>query len=950
MGGLHMTKIHELADLGQAIWLDYIRRSFITSGELQTLIDKGVRGVTSNPAIFEKAIAGSDDYDDQMQQLVVDGADVEDIFEELAVEDIKMATDLFRPVFDETKGHDGYVSLEVNPRLAYDTDGTIAEATRYFGELNRPNLMIKVPATKEGIPAVEHLIAEGVNVNITLMFSMAHYEAVAEAYIRGLERLAQKGGDLSKVASVASFFVSRVDAKLDPQLEQAGADDLLGKIAIANSKLVYQRFKQIFSGERWDRLAAQGARVQRPLWASTSTKNPAYPDTLYVDTLIGPHTVNTLPPETLDAFLDHGVVAVTVEDNIDEARAQIEKLGTVGIDLDQATEELQQEGVDKFIAPFDSLLKTIATKRDSIRAEWQNVSAQLRSYQSPVDAALNEIERRSIVKRIWERDHTVWRPDSTEITNRLGWLDVAEVMQERYGDNTVRAVGDGKEGEARAWSSVGTIKGLVDAVRSEGYTHALLLGMGGSSLAPEVLRKTFGVADGYLDLAVLDSTDAGAVKNYDRQFDPEKTLYIVSTKSGGTVETLSFFKYFYNRAVEAVGANKAGEHFIAITDPGSSLEKLAQQYNFRATFLNDPDIGGRYSAQSYFGLVPAALLGVDVPRLLQRIITMANGCKLSGRDNPGAWLGVILGELMKAGRDKVTFITSPSIASFGDWVEQLIAESTGKEGKGIVPVVGEPMDRPDAYGNDRVFVYLHLEGEDDYDAQVSALEAEHPVVRLNLKDLYDLGGQFFLWEFAVAVAGHIIGIQPFDQPNVESAKVRAKEMVKAYTETGALPEPEPVLNSAGIKVFADVEGSSLTEIVNAFLKQANGDDYIALQAYVTPDEQTNAVLNDLREALRAKTRLATTLGYGPRFLHSTGQLHKGDGGNGLFIQLISAGADDVRIPDEAGKADSSITFDVLKRAQALGDREALLENKRRVITFQIDTDVVAGLKAVRSAL
>jgi transaldolase/glucose-6-phosphate isomerase len=945
-----MTKIHELTALGQAIWLDYIRRSFITSGGLQDLIDKGVRGVTSNPAIFEKAIAGSDDYDDQMQELVVEGVGVEEIYEELAVEDIKMATDLFRPIYEETDGVDGYVSLEVSPRLAFDTEGTVAEARRYFSELGRPNLMIKVPATKEGIPAVEQLISEGINVNITLMFSMAHYEAVAEAYIRGLERLAERGGDLSKVGSVASFFVSRVDTKIDPMLQKAGADDLMSKIAIANSKLVYQRFKELFSGERWERLAAQGARVQRPLWASTSTKNPALPDTLYVDTLIGPDTVNTVPPETLNAFLDHGTVAVTVEDNIPEMQAQIDRLSELGIDLSQATEELQQEGVDKFIAPFDSLLKTIAAKRDQIRAEWQNVSAQLRAYQSPVDAALDEIENKSIIKRIWQRDHTVWSSDPTEISNRLGWLDVAEAMQELYGDDALSVVSGGELSQTRAWSTVGSIKGLVEAVRADGYTHALLLGMGGSSLAPEVFRKTFGVGEGYLDLSVLDSTDPGAVLNADRQHDPAKTLYIVSTKSGGTVETFSFFKYFYNRTVEAVGEDAAGAHFIAITDPGSSLETTAQQYNFRATFLNDPEIGGRYSVQSYFGLVPAALVGVDVPLLLHRLMTMANGCKLPGRDNPGAWLGAILGELAKAGRDKVTFVTSPSIASFGDWVEQLIAESTGKDGKGILPVVGEPLDRPESYGKDRLFVYLHLEGEDQYDAQVNALETEHPVLRLNLKDVYDLGAQFFLWEFAVAVAGARLGIQPFDQPNVESAKVSARRMVKAYTESGALPQMQPALAADGITVYADVAGSSLREIVDAFLKQAQAGDYIALQAYVTPNAETDAALLDLRSALRAQTGLATTAGYGPRFLHSTGQLHKGDAGNGLFIQFTSDAAEDAAIPDEAGKPGSAMTFGVLKLAQAMGDREALLENKRRVITFHLGKNVAAGLKAVRSAL
>jgi transaldolase/glucose-6-phosphate isomerase len=571
----------------------------------------------------------------------------------------------------------------------------------------------------------------------------------------------------------------------------------------------------------------------------------------------------------------------------------------------------------------------------------------MKAYQGAVDAALNEIESQSIVKRIWQHDHTVWSQDPTEISNRLGWLDVAEVMQDLYGDDIVRAVAGE---ETRAWSTVGSIKGLVDAVRADGYTHVLLLGMGGSSLAPEVFSKTFGIAAGYLNLAVLDSTDPGAVLNADKAHDPAKTLYIVSTKSGGTVETFSFFKYFYNRTVEAVGADSAGTHFIAITDPGSTLETTAQQYNFRATFLNDSEIGGRYSVQSYFGLVPAALVGVDVPLLLDRLVTMATECKLPGKDNPGAWLGAVLGELAKDGRDKVTFITSPSIASFGDWVEQLIAESTGKNGKGILPVVGEPIDKPAAYGKDRLFVYLHLEGEDTYDAPVNALEVEHPVVRLNLKDLYDLGAQFFLWEFAVSVAGYRIDIQPFDQPNVESAKIIARKMVKAYAESGKLPAMKPALTADGITVYADVTGSSIPDIMKAFVQQAKGGDYFALQAYVTPTAETDAALLDLRTALRAQTGLATTVGYGPRFLHSTGQLHKGDAGNGLFIQFTSDATEDVAIPDEAGKPKSAMTFGVLKLAQAMGDREALLENKRRVITFHLGKDAAAGMKAVQSAL
>jgi transaldolase/glucose-6-phosphate isomerase len=766
-----MTKLHDLTDLGQSVWFDYIRRSFITSGELQALIDQGVRGVTSNPTIFEKAIAGSTDYDADLGRLVDVGKSVEEIYEALALDDIAQAADLMRPVYDGADGADGYVSLEVSPTLANDTGGTVADARRLFAALGRSNVMIKVPATPAGIPAIETLIGEGINVNVTLIFSLVQYQAVAEAYIAGLEKLVAAGGDVSRVDSVASFFVSRVDTAVERALEEIGETELRGKIAIANAKLAYAYFQEVFGGPRWDKLAAQGARVQRPLWASTGTKNPHYPDTLYVDGLIGPHTVNTVPPATLQAFLDHGAAAPTLETGVDEARADLVRLDELGIDLFAITQKLQDDGVASFAKSFESLMASIAEKRDRLLAEWELQSVSLGSYQGAVDAALDEMVENSIIARIWAHDHTVWKPEPAEITNRLGWLHIAEAMSE----------------------DVPRLEAFVADVRAAGYTHALLLGMGGSSLAPEVFRKTFGVAPGHLDLSVLDSTDPGAVLAHEQRLDLTRTLFVVSTKSGGTVETLSFFKYFYNRVAEAVGADGAGEHFIAITDPGSKLADLAERYNFRAAFLNDTNIGGRYSALSYFGLVPAALVGVDVPRLLDDAMSMACAAEscVAARDNPAAVLGATLGELARAGRDKVTFITSSEIASFGDWVEQLIAESTGKEGKGILPVVGEPVGSPDVYGDDRVFVYLRLEEDGTNDSAVQALEdAGHPVVRLRLRDLYDLGGQFFLWEMATAVASHRLAINPFDQPNVEAAKVLGRRMVAEYTDTGALPAGE----------------------------------------------------------------------------------------------------------------------------------------------------------------
>jgi transaldolase/glucose-6-phosphate isomerase len=926
-----MTKLQELARLGQSIWYDNIRRGLLDSGELAALVEAGVSGLTSNPTIFDKAIAGSADYDAELERLVGQGKTEKEIFETLALEDIRRAADLLRPVYDRTGGGDGYVSLEVSPTLAHDTEGTIAEARRLFAAVGRPNLMIKVPATPAGIPAVRALIAGGVNVNITLMFSLTHYEAVIEAYIAGLEQRAASGGDLSTVASVASFFISRIDTAVDKALEEIGESDLQGKIGIASARLAYERFREIVGSARWERLAAQGARVQRPLWASTSTKNPSYPDTLYVDNLIGPDTVNTVPPATLEAFLDHGDVRPTLESGLDESRADLARLADLGIDLEAVTQKLQADGVASFAASFDSLIESIARKRWELLSGSEPLSFALGDYRGAVDAARAVMAQNRILARIWERDHTVWKPEPTEITNRLGWLTIADAMLE----------------------DLPRIEGLVESVRADGYTHALLLGMGGSSLAPEVFRKTFGVGEGYLDLAVLDSTDPAAVLAHADRLDPARTLFIVSTKSGGTVETLSFFKFFYNWAADALGGEEAGAHFIAITDPGSRLADLAAQYHFRDTFLNDPNIGGRYSALSYFGLVPAALVGVDVALLLVRALAAAHGCEpcAEGDDNPALWLGAIMGELAGAGRDKVTFIISPPIASFGDWVEQLIAESTGKEGRGILPVVGEPVGPPDVYGADRLFVDLRFEGDATHDATVQALEAAgHPVVRIHLQDLYDLGGQFFMWELATAIAGHCLGINPFDQPNVEAAKVLARKMVAEYTEEGALPSPTPALIGGGIAVYGEIAASSPGEALFAFLGQARPGAYLALQAYLQPTGETDTALMALRTLLRDRTRMATTLGYGPRFLHSTGQLHKGDAGRGLFVQLSADDPRDAAIPDEPGAPGSSITFGVLKTAQVLGDGEALVDAGRKVIRFHLGGDVLGGLKQLIDAL
>lgn len=554
-------------------------------------------------------------------------------------------------------------------------------------------------------------------------------------------------------------------------------------------------------------------------------------------------------------------------------------------------------------------------------------------YRIIVETAVGKLIAHRIPARLWEKDHTLWKASPAEITNRLGWLDSPQAMP----------------------AHLSRIRALVDAVRADGYTHALLLGMGGSSLAPEVFRRIFGVADGYLDLSVLDSTDPGAVLSFAEKLDLARTLFIVSTKSGGTVETFSFMKYFFHRAVEHLGEREAARHFLAITDPGSALADLAASHHFRETFLNDPDIGGRYSALSFFGLVPAALLGVDVGTLLDRAAAVAarerSPGQAEGDSTRGLYLGAVMGALARAGWDKLTFIFSPSLVSFGEWLEQLIAESTGKEGKGIVPVVGEPLGTPDVYQDDRLFIYFYLEGEGRDENRIIMLEqAGHPVVRICLQDRYDLGGQIFAWEMATAVAGHLLEINPFDQPDVEAAKVLARGVIARYREQGHLPRETPVLTGEGIAVYGDIQAHSPGDALNIFLGYALPKGYIALQAYTLPTADTDEALLRLRTLLRDHLKLATTAGYGPRYLHSTGQLHKGAGNHGLFIQFTADDRQDAAIPDEMAPSGSSITFGILKAAQAMGDRQALVHAGCPVIRFHLGRNVVGALKILSDAL
>jgi len=560
------------------------------------------------------------------------------------------------------------------------------------------------------------------------------------------------------------------------------------------------------------------------------------------------------------------------------------------------------------------------------------IRTNLPRYQTFVETALHELSEHQLIERIWEHDFSVWSSSPDEISNRLGWLHSIEDMQ----------------------SKLPEIESFVESVHNDGYANVLLLGMGGSSLAPELFSRTFPTVKNSLQVHVLDSTNPGAVLSYSKSLDPLYTLYVVSTKSGSTEETLSFFKFFYNLAIERIGYEAAGKHFVAITDPESKLVALAKKHGFRHVFINDPNVGGRFSALTYFGLVPAALSGVDINLLLFRAKKMAAQCSsdVAIEENPSAILGVTLGELALHGRDKATFILSPQISSFGNWVEQLIAESTGKQGKGILPIIGEEPIQPDVYDMDRVFIYIQLENDRVAEsARQSALEgSDHPVLRIQLNDLYDLGGQFFLWELATAIAGWRLQINPFDQPNVELAKIRARNMVKIYRTEKRLPHQHLALADDRTEIYGAISARSSAEAITHLVSSARPGDYIAIQAYVQPTTTTDIALRKLQSVLTSKTHSATTIGYGPRFLHSTGQLHKGDGGNGIFIQITTNSPKDVPIPDQAGEPASSITFGVLILAQALGDQEALLEQGRRVLRVHIKQNIPETILALANEL
>jgi transaldolase/glucose-6-phosphate isomerase len=932
------NQIQQLLDAGQSVWLDNVRRSMFASGELARLIDNGLRGMTSNPTIFEKAIGAGNDYDDQLRTLITSEKSADALFWDLAIQDIQSACDAFAAVYASSGGNDGFVSLEVSPLLARDTEGTIAMVEELWTRVARPNVMIKIPGTKEGLPAIEESIYRGYNVNVTLIFSTEMYEKAALAYVKGLKRRAGEGKPIEKIRSVNSVFVSRIDTAIDKLLQEQIAkgeklDHLLGKAGIAGLKLTYQKFKEIFEGDDFAPLRAKGGAPQRPLWASTSTKNPHYPDLMYVETVVGPDTVNTMPPVTLDALLDHGTIAPdTVETDLRAAADVMRGLQEAKISYFDVTHDLQNEGVTLFSDSFAALLGAIVYKQKLLASGGADrVRLTLGAAQPHFDAALERLASEDFLKRIWAHDASLWSsdPDAVAIIKKsLGWLDIQQHMLD----------------------SVAALRSFAGASKAS-FESAIVCGMGGSSLAPDIIADTFGPTASYPHLYVLDSTCPQQIKELEAKIEIPTTMFMISSKSGTTTEPNAFYAYFHDKVCKEIGAASAGRNFVAITDPGTTLDKEAKDESFRADFENDPNIGGRYSALSFVGIAPSAIAGYDINLLLDRALGAmhANDRTVDPRTAPGVRFGAAIGGLAINGRDKLTIVTHPAVKAFGAWAEQLIAESTGKLGKGIVPIAGEALGAPDVYSPDRTFVYVgaNLPAPDPAtDPKLQALEAAgHPVIRLDMNDPYDVGEQFYLWEIATAAAGVILGINAFDQPNVQESKDNTVALLAQYARNGSFDEPKTDIAGDDFDITylsgsRDISAKQPDEALAGLFAQLRPGDYNAITAYVARNETHAALLDELRLRIRDAFRIATTVGFGPRFLHSTGQLHKGGPDSCVVLQITADDPDDPMIPG------MNVGFRTLLAAQSLGDWMSLDKRHRRGLRIHLKGPVTERLRAL----
>jgi len=809
-----MNPIEQLHALGQSVWLDYIRKDLLESGELAKLISGGeVRGVTSNPTIFQQAIANSSLYDEAARPLAQAGWSDERIFELLAVDDIRAATELFLPLYERTEGADGFVSIEVSPRLAYDSQSTVAEARRLWSEVNRPNVMIKIPATEPGLPAIEQAIAEGINVNVTLVFSLKRYTQVMQAYLQGLERRLEAGNSLDHVASVASFFVSRVDTLVDGRLEQILREEgpkapraaaLLGKAAIANAKLAYAQFEAFFDDDRFRPLREHGARLQRPLWASTSTKNPAYRDVVYVENLIGQHTVNTLPPATLVAFREHGVAEPTIEQGLSAARAQLEALEELGISMDRVTSQLETEGVGKFAESFEGLLDTLSSRGQGFRAELGTLQPAYRS-------ALERVEQDRTGPRLWAREPSLWPAGETDETSRLDWLDMPKTTL-----------------EALEWA-----KSIGKAARSAGRTKLGWIAPGREwGLMAEVLEGYRRPGRG-LELVGLESLDPAPARSFARQTPVQTSLFVLEQTDHPMLELQAGFEPQWQRARRQLG-EVAGEAFAVLAEPGSPVVRLAAERGFAAALEVAAGPPGPFAALSPSELAPAQLTGVDAEMLLAGAAQMArwSGPNAQPARSPGLSLAAFLAAACEKGSTSLALLADARHESLARWVADMVRTCLGLEVRFSVVTSRNPRSpKPEAC------IYIRLAGEWD-ERMKGWAGAGSPVLVMQVgDDLRSLGAAVFRWQTGVACAAHLQGRSPFRSQRRRWAIDKLERALQSYRRSGKPAAPRGRDLAGGITVWPDKrwgklpEASTMEQVAQALLAAVGAVDDLGLSLY-----------------------------------------------------------------------------------------------------------------------
>ncbi len=909
-----MNNLEKLAIHGQGIWLNYLRRSLVTNDSLKGLIKDGITGVVLDPQIIEKAMEGSNEYDEQISMILSTGknTDPEELYWKLVIKDLREAADQLSSAYENTGGDAGYVSVGLFLRDPLETKDMVRRAERLWKQVDRKNLMIEVPAIDQGYPVIDTLISRGINVNVTHLFSTDDYERAARHYLRGLEKCENP----AKVASVASFSVSKIDELIRSRLRNAEEDkytSLMDRVGIANSRLAIKSLRRIFSTKRWKKLERKGARIQKLLFVDTKPSRPELPGLFYVNQLIAGETISSMVPSTLFEFMDHGTVGDTLGKNPEEEENLLSRAQEQGLILDKFLEELKKCEIGSLRKMFQKIHEMVGEKISGISGP-RLPKQILETEPISIRDQISRWRKSSFNRRLWQKDASLWFDEPVpEIEDRLGWLTLPETspnLLERY-HSFARMVSEHE----------------IDKI--------VLMGMGGSSLAPRVFQQTFGNAPGYPELIVLDSTHPNAIERVSREIDLERTLFAVASKSGTTLEPNLLLQYFWHQMSKIIP--DPGNRFIAITDPGSPLQQRAKELEFREIFLAAPDLGGRYSALTAYGLVPAALIGIDVCELVDRsrLASEASSFCISEDESKPLRLGAALGKAAKRGKNKLTFIPSRSLENFPIWLEQLIAESTGKDGKGILPIVGEPQVEPEDYGPDRFFILYRL-GAEEKEQQESLFQKlrdlHHPAVKIELRDRIDIGAEIFRWEMAIASAGSIMGIHPFNQPNVERSKELARKVMRERN-----PSAED-LEELGI--FHEKE---VGQGVEDLLSNAKPGSYISIQGFLSCNQDMLGIIDSTRLQLMKRSGLPVTFGEGPRFLHSTGQLHKG-GKNGLFLQLVDDPVRRVPIPDK------KYSFADVVKSQSIGDYGALKDSGKYVLRINLGSDPSTGLRTLNSIL